>query len=538
MGDQRWRLLAWLAPLVAAALFLPGIGERIIYVGDEARYALLARTMVETGDWFIPRIGREVHLEKTPLFIWTIAALSLPAGKVTELTAVLPAALSGIGGVGMTAVLGRRLFGRRAGVLAGFVLATAWGYFWHARLALADMMVTFFVIAAAAAFWASVGDGQERRWPMALCWACLGLGLAAKGPVGLLPLVPFAAFLVAEHGWSGLRRLRPLMGLAVVVLVSLPWALAFALQRETSYVQSVLVEDFLAPRLRGSRQISELFFAAGPIVVGFLPWTPFLPAAVRHGWWRPEHDQIRRAFRFLVFWVLVYIVAITLVPHQRDRYLLPTYPALALMVGWLWDRWATHPAPRGLRLHAWLWAGLVALIALAVLVSPRTRPEQAVFVPPGLAQKLVLVGLFVAGAALAVLAARANRPLAMFLAVFVPAALVLGYETRVFVPGHNRAYDIRGFSERLVSRAEPEAEIVTYRYQPLALQFYSGRPVRRALNVADVMSSVSGARPVYVIAEDRGWGELADASGRPWTIVDRVNLDGRTVSVRTPAARP
>src|SRR6185503_9497370 len=111
--DQRWRLLV-LAPLiVAAVLYLPGIGQRILYIGDEARYALLARNMVETGDWLVPRLGAEVHMEKSPLFIWAIAALSLAGRKVTELTAVLPSALSGIGGVAATVVLGRRLFGPR-----------------------------------------------------------------------------------------------------------------------------------------------------------------------------------------------------------------------------------------------------------------------------------------------------------------------------------------------------------------------------------------------------------------------------------------
>jgi 4-amino-4-deoxy-L-arabinose transferase-like glycosyltransferase len=523
---------------VAAALFLPGIGERIIYIGDEARYALLARTMLETGDWLIPRIGSEVHLEKTPLFIWAIATFSVAAGKVTELTAVLPSALSGVGGVVMTGALGRRLFGARAGVLGGLVLATAWGFFWHARLALADMMVTFFVVAAAVAFWASVGDGRARRWPMALCWACLGLGLSSKGPVGLLPLIPFATFLVAEHGWAGLRRLRPLMGLAVVALVAAPWALAFALQRETSYVQRVLVEDFLAPRLHGSRQFSDLVFAVGPIVVGFLPWTPFLPSAVRNGWWRSEHDEVRRAFRFLAFWVLVYAVAISVTPHQRDRYLLPAYPPLAVMVGWLWDRWATQPLPRALRLHAWVWTGLAALIAVALFVPLRTRPEQAVFVPPTLVQKVVLAGLLGTAAALAVLAAGARRPLAMFLAICVPAAIVLAYETPVFVSGHNRGYDIRAFSQRLGARAEPGADILTFRYQSLALQFYADRPVRRVQGVGEVMTAVAGGRPLYVVAEDRAWPELADASGRIWTVVDRAQMDGRALSVRTPEPRP
>ena len=87
--EQRRRLVPLVPLLLAAALFLPGIGQRIIYIGDEARYAVLAQTMVETGDWLVPRIGGDVHMEKSPLFIWAIAALSLAGRRVTELTAVL-----------------------------------------------------------------------------------------------------------------------------------------------------------------------------------------------------------------------------------------------------------------------------------------------------------------------------------------------------------------------------------------------------------------------------------------------------------------
>lgn len=537
MEDQRWRLLALAPLLVAAALFLPSIGARLIYLGDEARYALLARNMVQTGDWLVPRIGSEVHLEKTPLFIWSIAALSLAQRDVTELTAVLPSAVSGILGVGMTVLLGRSMFGPRVGVLAGLVLATTWGYFWHARLALADMMVTAFVVAGAAAFWAAVGRPGQRRLPMALFWVGLGLALSAKGPVGLMPLLPCGAFLVADHGWSGLRKLRPLTGVAVVAVISVPWALAFAFQPETSYVQSVLVEDFLAPRLRGWGQPSEALWALGPIGVGFMPWAPFLPSAVRHGWWKPEGDDTRRAFRFLVFWVLAYVIVITLMPHKRDRYLLPTYPALALMVGWLWDRWMTRPVPGTLRLHGVVWAALAALIAVAIVLPLRPRPELAVLVPPTPATKLVLVGLLVVAAALIVIAAMAGRPLAMFLTICIPMVLVLAYETRIFVAGHNRTYDIKALADRLAHRATPGTEFVTYRYQPLALQFYTGRTVKRARDVAELTALVSTGRPVYVVAEERSWRELGDVAGKTWTAVDQVHVDGRWVSVRSPEER-
>jgi 4-amino-4-deoxy-L-arabinose transferase-like glycosyltransferase len=536
--DQRWRL-AFLAPLVvAAALYLPGIGQRIIYLGDEARYALLARSMVETGDWLVPRIGAEVHMEKSPLFIWAIAALSLAGRKVTELTAVLPSALSGIAGVGATLVLGQRLFGARTALLSAFVLVTTWGYFRHARMALADMMVTFFAIAAAAVFASIVATGRSRRLPMAVCWACLGLGLAAKGPVALMPLIPFGAYLVSEYGWRGLGKLRPTMGVAIVALVSAPWVLPFALQSGESYVQSVVLADYVGPRLRWWDSWSEVFFALGPICVGFLPWTPFLPSAVRNGWWRAQDDEVRRAFRFLVFWVTAYVVVITLLPHKRERYLLATYPILALMVGWLWDRWATRAFPAALRLHAWIWGAVAAAMAAVVLFPPRLRTEVLALLPPTLSGKLLVAGVLLIAAALAVAAAHRGRALATFTAICGSMALLIAYESRVYVAEHNRLFDIKGVAQRLAARTSAADQLVTYRYQNLALELYTGRTVTRAVTPEQLRTIVSNGRSVYVITDDRGWGAVTQATERPWHIVDEAQSAGRKLVVGTTAVRP
>lgn len=536
--DQRWRV-AFLAPLVvAAALYLPGIGERVIFIGDEARYALLARNMVETGDWLVPRIGAEVHLEKSPLFIWAIAALSLGGGKVTELTAVLPSALSGIAGVGATLVLGLRLFGPRAALLSAFGLATTFGYFWHARMALADMMVTCFAIGAAAAFATVVATGRSRLLPMAVCWACLGLGLSAKGPVALMPLIPFGAYLVSEHGWRGLAKLRPALGVAIVALASAPWVLPFALLSGESYVQTVLVADFAGPRLRAWDRWTDVFFALGPIGVGLLPWTPFLPAAVRNGWWRAEDAETRRAFRFLVFWVMAYVVVITLLPHKRERYLLATFPVLALMVGWLWDRWTARAFPEALRRHAWIWGALAAAMAVLVLFPPRLRAEQIALLPPTVAGKLVVVGLLLTTAVLTVVAAHRGRAVATFTAICGPMALLIAYESQVYVAEYNRLFDIKGLAQRLAARTDPADQLVAYRYQDLALEFYSGRSVTRALTADHLRALVADGRSVYVIADDRGWGAVTQAVGRPLGIVDQAEIAGRTVAVGTTAVRP
>jgi len=527
-----------LAPLaVAALLFLPGIGQRILYSGDEARYALLARNMVETGDWLVPRIGDDVHMEKSPLFIWSIAAFSLARRDVTELTAVLPAALSGIAGVGATLLLGRRMFNAGTGLLGALILATTWGYYWHARLALADMMVTFFIVVSLVAFWAGAADGAGRRLPMALFWLCLGLGYSAKGPAGLMPLLPCAVFLVMEHGWRGLGRLRPLMGVAIVALVSAPWALAFALQRDESYVQSVLLGDYLAPRLQPWDRFSELFFVVGPIGVGFLPWTLFLPSAVRHGWWSAEDEDVRRRFRFLLIWVVVYAVVITILPHKRERYLLPTYPVLAIMIGWLWDQWARRPAPSSLRKHGWAWAVLAIAMSLVVLLPPPVRLEQAVLIPATFGGKLVLVGLLLATAVITIVTAQMGRPLLAFAAVCAPMALILAYETSIFVPAFNRSFDVKSFSQRLATKLAPEARLVTLGVGALPVEFYSHRSARAVRHPMEVEESLQDGGPVHLVADERWWRVVNDTTGRPWSVWDRTSFAGKAVVVASPGER-
>jgi 4-amino-4-deoxy-L-arabinose transferase-like glycosyltransferase len=353
-----------------------------------------------------------------------------------------------------------------------------------------------------------------------------------------MPLLPFAAFLIREHGWRGLAKLRPLMGIAIVAVIAAPWALAFALQREESYVQSVLIGDFLAPRLRAWDRFSELFFALGPIGIGFLPWTPFLPAAVRDGWWRADSDDLRRAFRFLGYWVLAYVIVITLLPHKRDRYLLPTLPALALMVGWLWSRWASLSIPRALRVHGFVWSAVAVIMAVVVVFPLRARVEVMALLPSTLAGKLVLVGLLLAAAVLAVIAASARRARATFAAICVPMALVLVYESHVFVTQHNELFDIRSFARRLAPRVGAGDALATYRYQNLALALYAGRTVMRAQNPVELQKLLSDGHSVYVIVDDRGWREMVEASGRSWTVLDQAPVGGRTLLFATTTARP
>jgi 4-amino-4-deoxy-L-arabinose transferase-like glycosyltransferase len=524
----RWLLVPL---LVSAALFLPAIGHRTIFLSDEARYALLARNMVEHGHWLVPHIDDEVHMEKPPLFMWAIALLSLVPGDVNELTATLPAALSGIGGVGVTFMLGRRLFGGLGGVLGALMLATTPGYFWLARAVLADMTVAFFIVCSVWFFWIAIDTPERERSAMIACYVCLGLALSAKGPAGLTPLLAFAAFLLWDGGWRGLRRLRPLTGFAIIALIASPWAIAFAMQRDISYVQTVLIDDYVGPHAGRWQGVGELFFAAGPLGLKFLPWSLFLPAALWYGSRKSDPAQ-RRKFMLLLCWTVTYVVVMTLMSHKRERYFLPVYPALALMVGWLWQDWMSSPDHRGLRTHGWLWAGLTVAGGVALLLPLRLRTEEAVLLPPDQAVKmLAATGLVVSGA-FGVWAASTGRARAAFSVIAVTTVVMLGYEAWTLVPRYNARYDIKGFAKRVAAHVGPDDDLLAFESSRLSYDFYLRRRVNKIGDVNELSDSLARARSLYVIADERAWRTLSEAGVR-MRILEQTQLAGRRVVLAT-----
>ncbi len=536
MSQREWRYLL-LPVVVAAVLFLPSIGQWTLYHPDEARFALLARGMVEEGHWWVPYLEGQAHMEKPPLFVWAIALLSLVGGGVTEFTSILPAALSGIGGVAGTFVLGRRLFGLRAGLLASLILATSPGYFWHARIVFADMTVTLFIIWSAWAFWGATGSPRrQRRW-MALFYLFVGLAFSAKGPTGLMPILAFGAFLFAEEGWAGLRTLRPLMGIGILALVSAPWAIPFALHRgETNYVHAVLLKDYLGWYFGRWKSLWELFFVLGPLFVAFLPWSLFLPVAFREGYLRAEAGA-RRKFTFLLFWVLAYLIVITLMAEKRTRYLLPMYPALALMVGWFFDRWAAGLIRVGARLYAWIWAALGAAATLALALPLNLDAGVMVVVPSRVDQTLLLVGLLVAGGILGAVVLRQGRIFTGFSVIWLTMGLVLFSETKIFVPNYNQAYDLKGFSRRVLRRVRPEDQLFAFQLRrKIPYEFYLKRTLGDIEDPEELTVLLSGSRPVYFLVDERHWRKFEEPTGEVWPIVDRANYPGPDILLGTNSA--
>jgi len=319
------------------------LGRADLFNPDEPREAEIAREMWASGDLVVPRLNGEPFLEKPPLFYWLVAASYRLAGGPGELPARAVPALAGLLCVLLTFGLGRELVGERGALLAAIVLLTSFQFLWTARRCMIDLPLTLMVLLACFALRRGVaGDGRARlRW-LILGYLAVGAAILLKGIVGAgIPALVIAGDFAARADWRGLRRCAPIPGTILALLPSGLWtALLYSRLGGEGVREVVWVNNVL--RFTGGAQkghVQPFYYYLPSLLTDLAPWSLVLPFAVAAAWAATRRrDDGHTRLVYLLCWLLVPLVVLSIASTKRGIYLLPLYPAAALLVGWWLDR--------------------------------------------------------------------------------------------------------------------------------------------------------------------------------------------------------
>ena len=462
--------------LLALALALAWFGtleQRRLINPDEGRYAEIPREMVASGDWVTPRLNGIKYFEKPALQYWATAAAYSAFGE-HHWTARLWPALTGFLGILATGFAASRLFGARAGLVAAAVLAGSvlWNVIGHVNTL--DMGVSFFLAAAVFALCLSERDGvaarEGGRWRDG-AWVLLALAVLSKGLIGLvLPAATVVAYALWQRDWGLLGRIRPWRGLAILIAVTAPWFIAVSLANPEFARFFFIHEHFERFLTKSHGRYQEPWYFVPILLVGILPWVAALPGSIAAGF-RAQPGLRFQPQRFLLVWSIVVFGFFSASSSKLASYILPIFPALAVLVG-------VHLAGQPRRL-AWqaVAATLVAAVALA-LVPQVTKLANPV-VPADLYeayQPWLYAGaaaLLLAGAA-AWVWARQGRELAAAVALATGGfafgqGFLLGHDSLGSV---NSAHDIAAAVAPRLAPGVPFYSVDTY---DQTLQFYLKR---------------------------------------------------------------
>ena len=325
---ERHRYL-FLAAL-GTVLYVTCLGLRDLWFPNEPNVAQTALAMFLSGDWVVPRRMGVIWVDYPPLIYWAGSISSAILGGMSEVALRLPSALGAIALSLLTCFAGSRWFGPSAGLWAGFVLLTFPQFALQAIGYRPDMLFSLF-IGAGLLVYASAA-GSEPSWKARVAgFVLFGLAMLTKGPLGLL--LPGLVLCL----WHGARReWRPLVALAPLALVSvamyLAWFIACAYQMGAGDILQELWLQNAARFASGSRgHARPLYYYVLNVWHDMAPWSLLLPLVFWWIWrqrsWRDPGQQL------LLWWFGVFFVFLSIAATKRQLYLLPAYPAAALLIG-------------------------------------------------------------------------------------------------------------------------------------------------------------------------------------------------------------
>jgi 4-amino-4-deoxy-L-arabinose transferase-like glycosyltransferase len=519
MTPQRSLLIVLAAGIATLAI---GTAPTPLWDEDEPRFAAIARAMVETGDWVVPMFNGQLAVDKPVLMHWCMAA-SMTVFGTNEFAARLPSMIAAL--VAALAVLriGTRLFDPTVGMIA----ALAWlgtilsGIEAHA--ATPDAILTALcswavVLAVEVMLGGSSSVPSTVNFPRlgiaraSLIGLLLGLAVVCKGPIGfvgpLAVLLPWALWVAIDRrvapagagSWFSrvasnvipaafdvLRSLRPIVITLAAIAAAAPWYVAVWQRTNGAWIEGFFfvhnVGRFMAPM---EKHGGGMWYHPVTMLVCFYPWSCFLPLSLVLATWRVWRRAIPEtlvpAVGLLLVWFAVWVGGFSLAATKLPNYVLPAYPAAALIVGWVVVDAARRAAATGHWPHRrWIAFGMGGLVFGGIATSA-TVIVATQFGAPG-AEPAAVVGLVpLVGAIICWRLAATGQPLR---AVNAFAATSLVFTALAVGPGSTiiaRANTIPGFVRAIDASAPDRTRLGTFTIASPNIVFYADQPVHQILN--------------------------------------------------------
>jgi 4-amino-4-deoxy-L-arabinose transferase-like glycosyltransferase len=483
--------------------------------------------MALTGDWVTPRLNGIKYFEKPALQYW-ITAAAYDAFGVRHWTARLWPAVAGFLGVLFIGYVGLRLGGPRQALYSAAALG---GCVWYA------VNSHFLTLDAGLTFWMSVGLGcliiaqradatsrEERGW-MLVAWAALALAVLSKGLIGVvLPGAAVVLYSLLARDWALWRRLHVLAGTLVFLAIAAPWFVLVSLRNSEFLDFFFLHEHFSRSLTNEAKREGPWWYFIPFFAAGILPWLTLFVWTARRIWSDARVD--RNGFcwpRFALVWSAFIFVFFSASESKLPSYILPLFPALALVIGWQLTTLSDSLLVR-LSLLQVVPAGVACLVllvgydAIAAQFADARQP-----LSPLLAYGPWLkaaCGVAFAGGLIGLWALRRERR--------TPAVLVTAFAAliavQLIVTGHDELAESRSAApllSRLIAQygpLRPDVPFYTVRTYDQTLPYYLGRTVIQVEHPDELAMGIA-SEPHRAIARVDAWRLVWDAADEAYAMM-------------------
>jgi 4-amino-4-deoxy-L-arabinose transferase-like glycosyltransferase len=470
---------------LAYILFIHGIGSITLWDPDEPRQAIMAREMVERGDYVHPYLNGRPYLEKPPLYSWAIVLVSKVTGNLDEFASRLPSALAATMLLLMTYFLGRRLDHEVSGFLSALILATNYQFLGNARESVMDM--TFALFIGLAIFLGYICMEKERREILPFALLPCAFGVLTKGPAGLaLPVAVLFFYSIAT------KRLKSMfVPLVAGCILSVGVASIWFILAGRAYTDEFLLHQNIVRFTTGFDHVEPFTYYFHKLFVNFLPWSVALPFAA--------YFAYKKRLWLPLIWLVTTFVFFEASKSKRAIYLLSCYPACALLVGlYLKEQWYAFLEKRWTTfILFFLGLFLLAVPALLYPAAQRVPLVTEMFKGNILLFALVIgvLGLSGLGFLFSIIK---KTPAKGFIALFVYFCFLGFLYHFLYMPAMDRTQKSITFLTDEIK--DSRAPVYTYGFNSPALIYYVGRPVHILGDPSELPAKKDG---IIVVVEDK-----------------------------------
>jgi hypothetical protein len=375
--------------LLSYTFFFYGIGDYSLKEPDEGRYAEIPREMNELHDYVVPHLNYVRYFEKPPFLYWTTAA-SFRIFGTNEWAFRFPNALCAFLCVIFLYFFIRRWFNEELAFLSSVILITSFSFLTMARIVTTDMLFTLWLFLSLLLFY---GYYREKKsFFIYLFYTAIAAATLAKGPAALILMGgTILIFLFTERNFHFIKEMKIVKGLAIYLIITLPWVMAISL-REKEFLYFFFVDQHILRFLTSKHKRSGPIYYFLPVLfAGMFPWSIFIPRAIINIWKNKE-------LRLMLIWVFVVFAFFSVSGSKLPPYILPLFPPMALILGYLFHEKWQSPANKTVEIYVYMLIflifGTTALLSQTSLLSTYIQ-DMSGDTPGGIIKNLLIFSLWV-----------------------------------------------------------------------------------------------------------------------------------------------
>lgn len=368
-------------------LFFHNIWSYALMDVDESRYVSMSKDMFNSKDFLTLYLNKEFFFEKPPLYFWSECLSFAFWGKITEATARFPVALYGTLSCFMIYILGRKIISRTYGVISSLILATSLEFLILAKFAILDIVLASCVTCALCfgilTYFVKENNKKYMWW---LFYIFSGLAVLAKGIPGFV--IPFGSmFFISIYSKNFKELFKPqyfIVGFLLFFGITLPWHIIMLNIHDPLFFNEYIMKHHVA-RFLGSSEIGRqqpFYFYLLTILWGFFPWilsvlSVFIHKIIKKDFIFKAENNTQKLMVFAGIITLFTLLFFSSSKTKLITYILPIYPILALLGGYIWNKYIkNNEYSSTINITVYIIGGIFIIAGIAALFTSLYLPQE------------------------------------------------------------------------------------------------------------------------------------------------------------------